>query len=144
MASIETTWTDPVLGTLRWSEVDLSWKGQGEVAGARITLSVDVDRSDPTREDQLGCLKAAGLLFQAVQQKEAGIRREAALQIVEDVADQGALDPAAFERSLALEEVALHGSGELYYRCKAFFPDQVMTVFFSETAEFEQAEICEQ
>ncbi|MBV9866773.1 MAG: hypothetical protein JO316_15570 [Abitibacteriaceae bacterium] len=141
------SWVDPVLGELVWEGT--GWGGTVEISGRRVRLWLDPDRATPTRQEQLAVIAASSALLAGVRKVEPEFRRRLAHELAQAVGSQATEEVAAeavaavdeLVAALELEEVSLHGSGELHYHDGSgkFFPsDELFTVYFSEDLTYDE------
>jgi hypothetical protein len=137
-----TEWTDAELGRLTWDDDDNVWVGRTSFAGREVRITIDPDRKQPTRQERLAAIEPARALLARVKAGESDLRRQASEQIGEAV---GAPEPdiERLAKTLVLETIGLHGSGELYYRNEEFFPGELITVHFDEDLSNVEAAIYE-
>jgi len=141
------SWIDPVLGELVWEGT--GWVGTVEMSGRSVRLWLDPDRTTPTRQEQLAIIEASGALLVGVRKVEPEFRRRLARELAQAVGSQATEEVAAeamaavdeLAAALELEDVSLHGSGELHYRDASgkFFPsDELFNVYFSEDLTYDE------
>jgi hypothetical protein len=141
-------WTDSVLGEFTWDSG--VWNGSCEFHGRIVRLQLDPDNTDPTREEQLTVFEPSRPILARLRELEPDFRRRAAEQIAAAVVSQQSRDrgqvtlpQGRFADGLELQNVSIHGCGELHYRSPEFFPGCVVTVYFSEGVSFGDAAVYE-
>ena len=130
-AELLSRWTDAGFGDLLWAGDN--WVGRVPFYGRDVRATIGTDREISTRDDQLDAIAVARRLLADVRSAEPELRRQAAEQIAEAVAEQWpdvGLPRTEFAITVVIEAVSLHGSGELHYQSEACFPGKRITVFF--------------
>jgi len=139
-------WTDDVLGELIWDEADLCWTTHVHFAGQQVLLQLDPDNRDPNHEEQLAAIEPSRALLEGLRVAESQLRRQAADQLAEYVAEFQAelnLPQVDFADTLEVEAISLHECGELHYLSPGWLPGWRVTVYFNEDLSFGEAEMSE-
>lgn len=125
-------WTDPQLGELAWDDHEQEWTGRFEFAGRLVPLSIDTGLREPDRGEQLAVIGPAAALVVRLPAAEPELRRQAAKEVAEAVAEQQdevELTAHEFAVSLELDRICVAVGAALYYRSPEFFPGHVVTVY---------------
>lgn len=138
-------WSDPLFGDLTWRAADQVWIGEARFGRRLVRVSLDPDRTSRTAAEQVEFIAPARRLYDGLPAVERELRRQAAAQIAEAIAEQdedAELPREAFADALELEAVCLHArGGALHYRSPEFFPGQRITIFFDEVLAFGDAAV---